>query len=136
MIDLPVISLIGVGAVGLLFALALLLPRRHSNEELGIRAVYEERCGGQTKGPFGFSSGGNIPCLRISLYDTSLVIGFIGPTKVPYNDIESAEHQRRWVSKRINITTHGSRIEFELLPNNPQEIIDILREKGVRVAER
>jgi hypothetical protein len=117
MIDSSIAPLIGLSLDVLVLASVFLLPRERSKEELGLPVLYEERCSGRM-GRFGFLAGGNVASFRISLYDTFLVIAFIGPTKVPYTEVESVDYRRQWVSNLGDHFKTGQRWSGE---NRPTE---------------
>ncbi len=80
---------------------------------------------------FGFSAGGNMPFCRVSFYPDFMVVGFIGPTLIPYSEIESAEYRRRFLSKGVELRLHGSKpgAPIILFPNHPDKVMQILATK-------
>jgi len=133
MVDSSIV-LKALGLIALALLLVFLLPRERSKEEVGLPVLYEERCSRRT-GRFGFFAGTNLSSIRISLYDTFLVIRLLFPTKILYTKVRSVEYRRQWVSWGLNIRMRNSRVEIVLFPRNPQRILAVLRDEGVTVAE-
>ena len=76
-----------------LIGLALLLPMltctRRANVERSLQPFWQEQCSGRL-GLIGIS----YPAIRVALYDQFMVVGFIGPTVVPYTEIQSVAAKR------------------------------------------
>ena len=135
MIDSPLFTLIGLGVIGAVFVFLFFAPNRHSNEESGMKPLYEERCSGRKNWGWGFFAGGNIPNWRISFYESFFVIASIGSTKIPYNKVESVEYKRQIISKGLHIKVSDPRMEVVLFPSEPQKILELFKNKNVSIAE-
>ena len=136
MIDSSLVTLIGLGVIGIVFVLFFMAPNRRAKEESGQALLYEERCTGRKKIGLGFSAGGNIPNWRISFYDNFFVIASIGTTVIFYKEVESAQYKRQIISKGIHIQVRSPRMEIVLFPKEPQKILAIFEGKHVSVARQ
>lgn len=130
----PLLTLIGVGLIGIVFISFFVLPQRRSKEETGAALLYEERCSGRKKLAFGFFAGGNILNWRISFYENFLVIASVGQTKIPYGEIESVEYARQLISKGIRIRVRNPQMDITLFPKGSNKIMEIFRSKKVPVS--
>lgn len=134
MIDSSLVTLIGLGTIGIVFVLLFLAPYKRAKEELGQALLYEERCTGRKKIGLGFSAGGNILNWRISFYENFFVIASIGATVIAYKEVESAQYKRQIFSKGVRIQVRNPRMEIVLFPAEPQKILAIFEGKHVSVA--
>lgn len=130
----PLITLIGVGLIGIVFIFLFALPQRRAKEETGATLLYEERCSGRKKLAFGFFAGGNILNWRISFYDNFLVIASVGRAKISYGEIESVEYARQLVSKGVHIRVRDPQMDIVLFPKEPNKIMELFRSKKVPVS--
>jgi len=114
---LAILALIAAGLCGISCA-----ARRRAPIERGLVPVYEQMCSGRV----GLFMGANYPAIRLSLYDAFLVVGFIGPVVVPYEDIVRAEIQRVLFSSRLVIKSRSG-ATFSLSVRDPQRVLKMLR---------
>ena len=70
--------------------------------------------------------GANYPAIRLSLYDTFLVVGFFSPMVVPYKDIVRGEMQRDFLSQRLVIESKSG-AKFRLSVKEPERVLKLLR---------
>ncbi len=96
--------------------------RRRAPIERSRVPDYEQMCAGRV----GWFMGANYPAIRLSLYDTFMVVGFFRPMVVPYKDIVRTEIQRDLLSRRLVIETkNGAR--FRLSVKEPERVLNLLR---------
>ena len=69
--------------------------------------------------------GANYPTIRLSLYDTFLVVGFFGATVVSYKDIVRAEIQPVLFSRRLAIASKTG-ATFRLSVRDPEQVLKLL----------
>ena len=136
MIDSSLVTLIGLGVIGIAFVLLFLAPNRRAKEESGQALLYEERCTGRKRVGLGFSAGGNIPNWRISFYENFFVIASIGTMVISYKEVESAQYKRQIFSKSVRIQVRSPRMELVLFPKEPQKILTIFEGKHVSVVKQ
>jgi hypothetical protein len=70
--------------------------------------------------------GANYPAIRLSLYDTFMVVGFFSPIVVPYKDIVRAEMRRDFLSGRLVIESKNG-ATFRLSVREPERVLNLLR---------
>jgi hypothetical protein len=136
MIDSPLVTLIGLGVIGVVFVLLFMAPYRRAKEESGQTLLYEERCTGRKKVGLGFSAGGNIPNWRISFYESFFVIASIGTAIISYKEVESVKYRRQFFSKGVHILVRSPRMEIVLFPKDPQKILALFEGKHVSVVRQ
>ena len=112
-----ILALIAAGVFGISYA-----ARRRAPIELGLVPVHEQMCSGRV----GWLMGANYPAIRLSLYDTFLVVGFLGPIVVPYQDIVRAEIRDVLFSSRLVIVTRSGRV-FRLAVKEPQNVLQLIK---------
>jgi hypothetical protein len=111
------LSLIAAGLFGISYA-----ARRRAAIENGLVPVYEQMCSGRV----GRFMGANYPAIRLSLYDTFLVVGFFSPMVVPYKDIVRGEMQRDFLSQRLVIESKSG-AKFRLSVKEPERVLKLLK---------
>ena len=134
MIDSSLVTLIGLGVIGIVFVFLFIAPNRRAKEESGLPLLYEEKCSGRKNLGWGFFAGGNVPNWRISFYENFFVIASVGTTKISYNEIESVEYKRQIISKGLRIRVRSPRMDITLFPHEPQKMLGLFKSKNVSVA--
>ena len=75
--------------VGFVLLLPMFTCTRRASAERELKPLWQEKCSGKL-GAIGI----NLPGIRIALYEHFIVIGFIGPTVIPYKNIERVAVKR------------------------------------------
>lgn len=104
--------------------LAIWTAQRRADYEHGLQPIYEERCSVQRQL--------SIFC-RVSLYDTFMVVAFLGKARIFYSDIEEVLCKRMLFSKGIYIKTRGGHWMFpssiKFSPHNADRFMATLNAK-------
>ena len=134
MADPGLITVVGVGVVGVVLLSAFFLPFKRAEAESGLTPTYEERCTGRRYLGFGFF--GTYLSLRISFYDKFIVLGSVLQRVIPYSSVKSVELKQHLISKGLVIHTQNPDARFALFPCQPQKMLELFAGKGVPVASK
>jgi hypothetical protein len=117
LLTFAVVAIVTAFLIGITYA-----ARRRAPIERGRVPVYEQMCSGRV----GWYMGANYPAIRLSLYDTFMVVGFFSPIVVPYKDIVRAEMRRDFLSGRLVIESKNG-ATFRLSVREPERVLNLLR---------
>lgn len=120
--------------IGALLALVLLVflaspltCGRRAAAESGLKPLWQERCGGKI-GALAIA----VPGIRIAVYDRFLVISFIGPTVIPYKQVETAAVVHGTGLRRsagVRIKLRGLRSEYRLNSREPSVLVNLIERR-------
>lgn len=94
--------------VGILALCSMALARRRAPEEKGQHPIYEVVCSGQF-GRYGLL-GVSIPCIRLSIYPSFIVICFLRPLVVPLSELACFESRGSWLLRHLYIALKSGRV--------------------------
>lgn len=118
----PTIIAVAVFAVVVaVFLGTTISARSRAPIERGLAPVYEQMCSGRV----GRFAGANYPAIRLSIYESFLVIAFLGTVVIPFKDIARAEIRRALFSSCLVIES-VSGTTYRLSIREPQRVLRLL----------
>lgn len=109
-------------AIGALLLGLLFVGRRRAVEEQGLTPRYEATCSAFAD----WVGGTNIPSVRLSIYDSFVVVAWLSPRVIPLKDIEEARVSRFLFGRCVLIKPRRG-MTLRLGVKEPERVVRLLK---------